>query len=219
MIRSPPTSTLFPYTTLFRSNIRPNLKLVPSLAFGEFGKGDSSLSRRKLSFPSQVTDLTLFNPFYPHPRSFQQSQHSASFHQKSPAIPPIPLNSTYTVPRNLTLSGSLFPRIPRIPWLLRSWAVGLSFPSQIPAFTIFTPKKISRSIKIKNQNSEIPRSLHFLRKYLISSFFFADTSSALRFQCKSDIQKEAGFQTTFCSLHSALCIHQTRIVPRFFALY
>src|SRR5688572_25884543 len=146
-------------------NIRPNLKLDPSLVSGEFGKGNSrpSLSRRKLSFPSQVTDLTLFNPFYPHPRFFQQSQHSASFHQKSPAIPHIPLNSTYTVPRNLTLSGSLFPCIPRIPWLLLPPPAGLPFPSQVPAFTIFTPKIFPRSI-LRSFTSfpsvRIPRSVN-----------------------------------------------------------
>ena len=85
--------------------------------------------------------------------SIPQSQHSTPFHQKSPVIPPIPLNSTYAVPRHLTFISSHF--LP-IPWLLRSATAKLPFPSQIsvftiftvtsssqvPAFTILTPKKI-----------------------------------------------------------------------------
>src|SRR5687768_12447560 len=47
-----------------------------------------------LTLPVQVPDLTLFNPFYPRPCASR----SISFHQKSPVIPPIPLNSTYAVP-------------------------------------------------------------------------------------------------------------------------
>src|SRR5688500_2854421 len=59
---------------------------------------ESRLSPRMLTFPSQVPDLALFNLFYPRRRSCRQRQHSTSFHPKSPAIPHIPLNSTYDVP-------------------------------------------------------------------------------------------------------------------------
>src|SRR5688572_20188047 len=65
------------------------------------------------TFPSQVPDLTLFNLFYP-PRSCLQRQHSNSFHQKRPVIPPIPLNFTYAVPPSPAPAG-------------------LTFPSQVPA--------------------------------------------------------------------------------------
>jgi hypothetical protein len=55
-----------------------------------------SLSPQMLPFPSQVPAITLFNLFYPRPTA----PRSTSFHPKSPAIPPIPGNSTYDVPRN-----------------------------------------------------------------------------------------------------------------------
>ena len=51
-----------------------------------------------LTFLLQVTDLTLFNPFYLRAHARSHRQHSTSFSQKTPVIPPIPLNSTYAVP-------------------------------------------------------------------------------------------------------------------------
>src|SRR5688500_209983 len=64
----------------------------------------SSLPSQMSTFPSQVPDLTLFNLFYPHPNA----PHSTSFHQKSPALPPIPLNSIYTVPPKSTQAPDFF---------------------------------------------------------------------------------------------------------------
>src|SRR5688572_6587859 len=60
------------------------------------------------TFPSQISDLTLVNLFYP-PRSCLQRQHSTSFHQKRPVIPPIPLNFTYAVPPSPAPAGLTFP--------------------------------------------------------------------------------------------------------------
>ncbi len=50
---------------------------------------------KMLTFHSQVPDLTLFNLFYPQTPSQLPLACSTLCHQKSPAIPPIPLNSTY----------------------------------------------------------------------------------------------------------------------------
>ena len=82
-------------------------------------RGSLEKIRNDFTFSSQVSDLTLFNPFYPRPKA----PRSTSFHQKSPdhnsrseghlwgnklvaglgsQIPPIPLNSTYAVPPKST---------------------------------------------------------------------------------------------------------------------
>src|SRR5688572_6626295 len=55
-----------------------------------------------------------------------------AIHRKIPAIPPIPLNSTYAVPRNQTFRFSLLPCIPRTPWFQNS-AQMLTFSTQVPA--------------------------------------------------------------------------------------
>src|SRR5688500_1888399 len=57
-----------------------------------------SLLPKLSTFPSQVPAIILFNLFYPSPLTPLHSQHSTSFHRKSPVIPLIPLNSTYAVP-------------------------------------------------------------------------------------------------------------------------
>src|SRR5687767_10096409 len=75
-----------------------------------------SLPLRMFILPSQVPDLTLFNPFYL--RTIRP--HSTSFRQKTPVIPPIPLNSTYVVPRNDVFLTN---------------AKMSTFPSQVPATT------------------------------------------------------------------------------------
>src|SRR2546426_2023135 len=43
MIRRPPRSTLFPYTTLFRSGLNPNVAFVAPIASEEVGVHDSRL--------------------------------------------------------------------------------------------------------------------------------------------------------------------------------
>ena len=58
-----------------------------------------------LTFLSQVPDLTLFNLLYPRPAVRSRPPHSTSSHQKSPVIPPIPLNSTCAVPPKRNISS------------------------------------------------------------------------------------------------------------------
>src|SRR5688500_15948666 len=72
----------------------------------------TSLPSQMLTLPSQPPAITLFNPFYPRafdltPRPFPTAL-STSFHQKSPAIPHIPLNSTYAVPPKSTQVPDFF---------------------------------------------------------------------------------------------------------------
>src|SRR5687767_2730566 len=74
-----------------------------------------SLLPKLSTFPSQVPAIILFNLFYPSPLAPLHSQHSTSFHRKSPVIPLIPLNSTYAVPPKQKLT----------------------FPSQVPDFFAF----------------------------------------------------------------------------------
>src|SRR5688500_15724129 len=50
------------------------------------------------TFPSQVTDLTFSAFYFGHLDACGSNLNSTSFHQKSPVIPLIPLNSTYAVP-------------------------------------------------------------------------------------------------------------------------
>src|SRR5687768_6854941 len=106
----------------------------PSLAFPIWALGHPV---QMSTFPPQVPAITLFNPFYPQLRIFTPSEHSTSFHQKSPVIPPIPLNSTYAVPPKLLIS--FFPSalgfIDSLAfgiWALCHSPQMLTFPSQVP---------------------------------------------------------------------------------------
>ena len=73
---------------------RPGIGDFPTSLCRYVAKSLTRISR----LPSQVPEITLFNPFYPRTIGFAPglpAARSTSFHQKSPAIPPIPLNSTY----------------------------------------------------------------------------------------------------------------------------
>ena len=87
-----------------------------------FGDSFGPLSANS-TFPSQVPDLTLFDLSYL--RTLRPR--SNSFHQKTPVIPLIPLNSTYAVPRNeFFLTNSKMS----------------TFPSQTPISSLFfVPRK------------------------------------------------------------------------------
>src|SRR3712207_8448954 len=61
MIRRPPRSTLFPYTTLFRSGADPRRTLVvpPGVGLDRFTPGDRTAARRRLGIADDAVVLLL----------------------------------------------------------------------------------------------------------------------------------------------------------------
>src|SRR5688572_3074617 len=115
---APPEPTFCARSVTRQDSLGPIRFLPASVATFLRRQVTTSLPVGMSTFPSQVSDLTLFNPFYLrniHPRS-------TSFQRKSAVIPPIPLNSTYAVPRNdIFLTNAKMS----------------TFPSQVPATTNF----------------------------------------------------------------------------------
>ncbi len=110
-----------------KSPNQPHRRTLPNTPHPLHASGHST-------FPTQVPDLTLFNPFYPQPPAPSLSERSTSFHRKTPAIPLIPLNSTYAVP----------PRIDRVETssvLHASLRRFVDFPSATPCIHDFHASK------------------------------------------------------------------------------
>src|SRR5258708_28380065 len=57
MIRRPPRSTLFPYTTLFRSTLRPGGHVLPERVTEDLPKAAEIIKKAGLKFPMCTADI------------------------------------------------------------------------------------------------------------------------------------------------------------------
>src|SRR5688572_726361 len=117
--------------------------------------------RQLVDFSTQVPDLTLFNPFYPRHLSRSPIKHSTFFHQKSPAIPHIPLNSTYDVPpdrnhKSDIKNESTFPtQVPDfIAFHHLYLRVGAPFPSSLAPWGVFQHNAPMLDIRLVRENAD-----------------------------------------------------------------
>ena len=116
----------------FHANkISPSILLEKYLRVLRALRGSKTSPSLKMStFPTEVPAITLFNRFYPRPLGAR----STSFHQKTPVIPPIPVNSTYSRSISVaSVSSSSVISVLLPPFHARM----LTFLSQVPDFIVF----------------------------------------------------------------------------------